>query len=366
MAKGEIVEPREIVKADNELFRARQKIKDVLAGRIFMAFASLVDEDALSEDGVFLEYTIPASSILTDKGGDNYKQLKEAANTLVGHRIERKLKKNNFAVYALFSAIKYEDGVLIGRFDKELKPFFITAAGMFTRLNLKEYMKLPSIYSQRIFGYLKSWSDKPEIEIQLPELHDMLDTPVSLRRYADFRRFVLEKAHNDILKHTSLYYEWEPIKKGRAVVAIRFIFSKKRALPALKQKEDNAREKKAEKTRELSRIALNCALKKNGRCTTQDNKPSVCKFCKQMGIVEDILRNGGKQFDPYSGLNSTRQDNSFVVCLHCLKAYDAKDAEQCPYCNADAEFDAILWDDLLEQNPKLPKIPTIGHQYSIR
>lgn len=292
MAKGEIVEPREIVKADNELFRARQKIKDVLAGRIFMAFASLVDEDALSEDGVFLEYTIPASSILTDKGGDNYKQLKEAANTLVGHRIERKLKKNNFAVYALFSAIKYEDGVLIGRFDKELKPFFITAAGMFTRLNLKEYMKLPSIYSQRIFGYLKSWGDKPEIEIKLSELHEMLSVPDYFKRdFAQFRRKVLEKAHNDILKHTSLYYEWEPVKKGRAVVAVRFVFSKKRALPVLKQKEDNTKQKIADKNNDIGKAAVNCSNKKNGRCTKQDNKPDVCKYCIQFGVCKEIALN---------------------------------------------------------------------------
>ena len=305
MAKGEIVEPREIVKADNEFFRARQKIKDVVAGRIFMAFASLVDEKDVNTHERFLTYKISASSVLigTNTSGEKYKQIRDAAYSLIDQKLEKRKSKTSFSVYTLFSKIDYSNGIITGEFHKDLVPFFIGAKKVFTRLNLQQYMKLPSIYSQRLFGYLKSWDDKPEIEIKLSELHEMLDTPESLRKdFRNFRLRVLEKAHSDIVKHTSLYYEWEPIKKGRAVVAIRFIFSKKRALPVLKQKEDNAREKKAQKTRELSRIALNCALKKNGRCTTQDNKPSVCKFCKQMGIVEDILRNGGKQFDPYSGM----------------------------------------------------------------
>ena len=43
MAKGEIVEPREIVKADNAFFRVRCKVKNIIATRIVMAFASLVE-----------------------------------------------------------------------------------------------------------------------------------------------------------------------------------------------------------------------------------------------------------------------------------------------------------------------------------
>lgn len=283
MAAGEIVEPREIVKANNELFRARYKIKDVLAGRIFMAFASLVDEEALSEDGIFLEYTISSSSILNkNKGGDNYKQLKDAANTLVGHRIERKLKKNNFAVYALFSAMKYENGFITGRFDKDLKEFFIAAKGMFTRINFQQYMKLPSIYSQRIFGYLKSWDDKPWIEIELSDLHEMLDTPDTLRRYPDFRRWVLEKAHKDITAHTSLRYEWEPIKKGRAVVAVRFIFTKKRTLPVAQKKEDDAIEKQRKKNNFLYNKAVNCFKERGGACEGGHQKETVCEVCQKL------------------------------------------------------------------------------------
>lgn len=291
MAKSEIVEPREIVKADNEFFRARQKIKDVVAGRIFMAFASLVDEKYVNTHERFLTYKISASSVLTgnNTSGEKYKQIRDAAYSLIDQKLEKRKSKNSFSVYTLFSKIDYSNGTITGEFHKDLVPFFIGVKKVFTRLNLQQYMKLPSIYSQRLFGYLKSWDDKPEIEINLLELHDMLDTPVSFRaNFAELKRRVLEKAHNDILKHTSLYYEWEPIKKGRAVVAVRFIFSKKCSLPVLKKKGDNARQKLIDKNNDIGNAAVNCSNKKNGRCTRQDNKPEVCKYCVQFGVCKEI------------------------------------------------------------------------------
>ena len=64
MAKGEIVGPHEIVKADNAFFRVRCKVKNIIATRIVMAFASLVDESDLNEHERFWEYRIDASLML--------------------------------------------------------------------------------------------------------------------------------------------------------------------------------------------------------------------------------------------------------------------------------------------------------------
>ena len=229
MAPGEIVKPREIVKANNELFRCKYKLKDVVAGRIFMAFASLVDHKDVKENQSFVEYQISASSVMEgiDAGGDYYDQLKAAAYSLVGHQIEQQFDKKNFALYSLFSKIEYRDGILTGQFHKDLVPFFIIAREKFTKLKLTEYMQLPSIYSQSMFAFLKSWSDKPEITVKLTELHEMLDTPQSFRKdFFNFKARVLDKAHKDINEKTSLHFEYEAIKTGRSVKEV-----KRQALP---------------------------------------------------------------------------------------------------------------------------------------
>lgn len=235
MAKGEIVKPREIVKANNGLFRCKYKIKDVLAGRIFMAFASLVNHTDVNENQSFVEYKISASSILSETctGGDNYKQLQDAAKILIDQKIEQHKHEKHFKYYSLFSTIEYENGILKGEFHKDLMPFFLMAKEQFTKIRLSEYMQLPSIYSQCIFSFLKSWDDKKEITIKLSELHEMLDTPPSFKK--DFRQFrtrVLEKAHKDINEKTSLGFEFEAIKNGRAVSEIKFKFVKRRKAPA--------------------------------------------------------------------------------------------------------------------------------------
>lgn len=229
MAIGEIVEPHEIVKANNDLFRCKYKIKDVLAARIFMAFASLVDHKDVKENQSFVEYKIAADSILSDTcmGGDNYKQLKDAAYSLVDHKIELRISKSEFYFYTLFSKIGYKDGIIIGEFHKDLMPFFLIAKEKFTKVKLTEYVKLPSIYSQCIFVFLKSWSDRDEIVISISKLHEILDTPQSCRN--DFRQFrtrVLEKAYKDINEKTNLSYEWEAIKQGRSFSEIKFKFIK--------------------------------------------------------------------------------------------------------------------------------------------
>lgn len=293
MAKGEIVEPREIVKADNELFRAKYGMKNTLAGRIFMAFASLVDENDIATEGRgnFIRYSIPASSVIgdIDAGGDYYKELKKAAHSLLDQKLFRKIGKNGFQGYTLFATIIYENGIITGEFHQELKPFFLEVKKKFTRLSLNQYLKLPSVYSQQMFGFLQSWHDQPEIEVPVQELHEMLDTPESLRKdFRNFRLRVLEKAHKDITGLTSLRYEWEPVKKGRAVVAVRFIFSRRRALPVAKAKEAEAQAQGSARNNRAFNAALACAERKGQCCTQQDNKSGVCAVCVKLGICKEI------------------------------------------------------------------------------
>ena len=117
----------------------------------------------------------------------------------------------------------------------------------------------------------------------------MLNTPESLRaNFKDSRRRVLEKAHKDITGLTPMRYEWEPVKKGRAVVAVRFIFSRRRALPVAKAKEAEAQAKGSARNNRAFNAALACAERKGQCCTQQDNKPGVCSVCVKLGICKEI------------------------------------------------------------------------------
>lgn len=220
-----LMQPGKTVKKSNALARARWSPDSIWEPRLVALLASQIK----AGDTDFQTYEIRLVDLLgKDPGGENYKNLKEAVYKAMSRVIVINNGKN-WSMYNLFSkcSLDSQKGTLEICFHPDLKEHYLQL-NQYIKYNLIEFMLLPSIYSQRLFEFLKSWDDKKEAIIELKELHEMLDTPKSFRdSYKDFRRFVLEKAHKDILEFTDIYYTWEPVKKGRAVSWIKFIFGKK-------------------------------------------------------------------------------------------------------------------------------------------
>ena len=127
-------------------------------------------------------------------------------------------------------------------------------------------------------------SRQPEIAYTEKEtqemVHEMLDTPESFRtNFKELRRWVLEKAHKDIVGKTQLYYEWEPIKRGRAIIAVRFIFGAERSLPVAKKKADGAREKQSQLNNAAAITAMKCLKERGETCRGGYQKKSICDIC---------------------------------------------------------------------------------------
>ena len=108
----------------------------------------------------------------------------------------------------------------------------------------------------------------------------MLNTPDSFRaNFAEFRRRVLEKAHKDITQKTKLYFEWEPIKKGRAVISVRFIFSKKRAIPVSNAKSSEDQQRQSQKNNTNFKTAFACFQERGSGCVGGHQKKTICDIC---------------------------------------------------------------------------------------
>jgi plasmid replication initiation protein len=300
MAVQQLPLPGEIVKKSNAIARAQWRPESIWEPRIVALVASKVRES----DEDFQTYRIPVAELtgIEDRNLDGPTYHKIAASithlSKASIRIEGN-KPRNFRQYNIFSMCGYENGYLIARFDPDLKPHFLNLKAKFTAYNLFEYLTLPSSYSQQIFEILKSWANAPEVILSVAELHGILNTPASFRKdFREFRRWVLEKAYKDILAHTSLRFEWEPIRVGRSVEKIRFLFAPGRKAIA----EAEAQKAKEDKRRRLEgqrmRLAIECAKVKRGECVTQDNKRLVCKICLHYHICDDLRRHGGKPFDP--------------------------------------------------------------------
>lgn len=314
MAMQQLTLPGEIVKKHNELVRSKINISSKTASRILACLVACIRHD----DTQFKEsYTVPIKDYLPPdegggKGGKQYKLVKEACKELIGVTIEREWPDPDepegdpiFLVMPFLTSIKYRKGKVEAKFNPEMSDLLLQLRGFFTEIDLMEYLTLPSLYSQRLFEILKSWSGLPEVVLSVAELHRLLDTPDSMR--ADFRQFrtrVIEKAHKDIHEKTKLRFEWEPVKAGRSVEAIRFLFApgRKAIAEAETKKAQEEKRRRLENQRFLG--AIECAKAKKGECDTQDNKRIVCKLCVEKGFCADIRRRGGKPFDPRASINS--------------------------------------------------------------
>lgn len=289
MADSQLSLPGQIVKKDNRLIRTRISVDSVDAGRIL---ANLISCIRTNDKTVQDAYSVAAKDFLTIHGGEQYRRIKSLCRELAKATAEVEEPDPDadaehpiFTVCPFFSRIQYRKGIVTAVFNPVMAPYLLQLKACFTQYNLIEYLKLPSIYSQRIFEILKSWQNIPEIIISVPELHKMLNTPDSFRSdFCLFRRFVLEKSHKDISDKTEFRYEWEPIKVGRSVEKIRFTFGTRKCALAEAEKEKAKQEKQSRLRTSRFLRAMKCFQAKGQDCREQTEKRIVCKLCREMGI----------------------------------------------------------------------------------
>lgn len=99
----------------------------------------------------------------------------------------------------------------------------------YLRYRLKNIVNLTSRYSYVLYLYLEqnrrmhlSW------EINLEQLKTMLRcTADTYRQYYRFNELVLKKCHKELSQKTDCQFSYDPVKKGRSVVAVRFTLESK-------------------------------------------------------------------------------------------------------------------------------------------
>lgn len=293
MAKEELSTPGALVKKSNAIIRTRITVQSLEASRILAHLIACIrtDDEKLKE-----AYSVPAKDILPYIGGENYKRIKATCKELVSAFAETEEPDPDgphpiYRARPFFTDILYKKGVITAMFNPLMRPYLLELKDCFTTYNLTEYLSLPSLYSQRIFEIVKSLANIKEGEaiVSMADLHRFLDTPKSSRQnFAEFRRYVLEKAHKDITEKTSFRFEWEPVKVGRSVEKIRFIFNGGKKALAQKEQEKAKEEKRQRLIKQRFQRALSCAIEKGGDCRTMDNVRIVCKLCREKELCKSV------------------------------------------------------------------------------
>lgn len=161
-----------------------------------------------------------------------YRDLKKAVKSMEGkgfyliNSTIKGIEKETFFVW--FASIDYleTEGKIIVEVGQRLKGLLIE---MKKRIYYKiEYpLNFSSIYSKRIYYYIKSFEDTGWRIDNLDKLRDKLQCPKSYDKYGLFRTKVLDMAFEEINNYSDISFDYEEIKTGRKVTSIRFNIKQK-------------------------------------------------------------------------------------------------------------------------------------------
>lgn len=121
-------------------------------------------------------------------------------------------------------------GWLDVEFSKWIEPYILqlTKTG-YTSIEIDEAVRFRRFYTVRLFELLMQWEKKGEGErfITVDKLREVFQIdPKKYPRFTDFRRVVLLPSIKEIEAKTDWEVDYEPIKKGRIIDRIEFIYQR--------------------------------------------------------------------------------------------------------------------------------------------
>ncbi|WP_460640201.1 replication initiation protein [Larkinella harenae] len=217
--------PDRVVAQHNDLIKAQYDMS-LLEMRLFVAMLARINRG----DSEFSMCRIPVSELYPDSevGGKTYSQVKKAVMRLVSRSITVETKDargvREVVSNPLMATCRYKEGTgfVIAQFNNFVKPYLLELKGDFTRAQELTLIGFRSFYSFRVYWLLKlSAFNKDIIEMELTPMKQMLNLVDRYANFADFKRFVLDVAQQEIA-FTDMAFEYTPQKVGRQVVGIQF------------------------------------------------------------------------------------------------------------------------------------------------
>lgn len=151
-------------------------------------------------------------------------------NLMTSVKIEDSSTKRGFTRIALFEKANAEQGedglwqVEMMCTKSAMKYIFNVENLGYLRYKLRCITSITSRYTYIMFMYLEANRFRKSWDIDLEELKQILscDKEETYKAFKRFNDLILKKVHKEMHEKTECKYSYEPIKKGRSVVGVRF------------------------------------------------------------------------------------------------------------------------------------------------
>lgn len=205
----------------SELTLAEFKILDTYLSRIN---SHKPDKRAVMFEKGELESILGVKRIRTEELDERLKHL------MTSVKIENSNNKKGFTRIALFEEAEAEQDdygiwqVKLECTQKAMKYFFNIENLGYLRYKLRCIASLSSRYTYILFIYLEANRFRKSWEVDIIELKQILncDKEECYKSFKVFNDRLLKRVYREMQEKTECRYSYEPIKKGRSVVAVRF------------------------------------------------------------------------------------------------------------------------------------------------
>lgn len=229
-----------LIRKSNKLVEARYKF-DIWEMRVFVKMLTLIRP----EDQDFAQYRINSTEIIHDFGlydnGSIYKSIKEGAEKLLTKQVEierideegRKKRIKANLISSTESFVDENEGTdIILKFDPELRRHLLDLKEKYLTYDVRNILKLTSVYSIRIYELLKQYEGMIDESKQgyakrkfsIDELKKVLGIEEGeYQLYGHFKNKIILKAQKDLESETDIRFEIEEEKSSRKIVSVIFL-----------------------------------------------------------------------------------------------------------------------------------------------
>lgn len=211
-----------LVKRPNNLIEARYFLSSKQNDIIDLVLTKIKKDDSKLEYEIALsDYSDLLSIGTTNMYTDFRKAVREfgknASFTLFNYKGEEEQE------FFWFVKIVYKNkqGKIIFKLDPEVKEIMLQLKNV-TYYNIRYTLNMTSVYSKRMYLYLKRFEDTGIRVDKIEDLLNKLNCPASYKKYSFFKNRVLEVAQKEINANTDIKFEFEEVKTSRKVTSIKF------------------------------------------------------------------------------------------------------------------------------------------------
>jgi plasmid replication initiation protein len=161
-----------------------------------------------------------------------YMEMRRAADNLFQRyiRIIQETKRGPKEIkFRWVSGVTYHkgEGWIEMRFTPEVAPHLVLLEKRFTSYRLAQASALRSLYSWRLLELLTQFEPTGWRQIDIEDFHHAVGAkPSHIKNYTETRRWIIEPAIKELTDKDGWNIVCEPIKSGRKVTALKFMFKR--------------------------------------------------------------------------------------------------------------------------------------------